>query len=81
MEDLIQKFEKYIEENHHNGIFKTYLEIEEITGVEIHDVIKFIDNCDDFRRNTNMKWTTLKMYHKYRGFWYKFSDILDGRIR
>ena len=79
MNELTQKFENYIEENHKNGIFKSYIEIEEITNIEIHEVIKIIDNSKNFCRNTNGEWTTRDMYEKYTSFWNKFLDA--GKIR
>ena len=81
MEGLTQKLENYIEKNHQKGIFLTYIEIENATGIDIHDVIKHIDESDNFRCNRDRKWTTLDMYKKYRGFWDKFWDLNAGVIR
>lgn len=74
MDELIKKFEDYIEENHENGIWKSYIEIEEITGIDIRDVIKTVYICNKFIENSKGNFTTRKMYKKYSNFWTKLRD-------
>lgn len=78
MEKMITKFEDYIEKNHSNGIWKNYIEIENITGIELHDVIKNVDNNYLFCKNQQGLFTTRKMYEKYTNFWLKFLDSYVG---
>ena len=75
MEDLIVKYEKYVNEHIEEGFWKSYIEIEEITGIEIHDVIRYIDDSNEFIINTSRKWTTRKMYSKHTKFWKKIIDV------
>ena len=77
---MIEKLEKYIDENYQDGIFYSYIEIEKITGVDIHEVINIIDDSSDIYMNGDLEFTTRKMYNKYRGSWRKFLDMFAGRI-
>ena len=74
MEDLIVKYEKYVNEHIEEGFLKYYIEIEEITGIDIREVIKYIDKSDEFVINSKRKWTTRKMYNKHTSFWKKVLD-------
>ena len=78
---LIYKFEIYINENHENGIFKDFLEIQEITGTELRDIILIIKNSDYFLKNSKGNYTTRTMYLKHMKFWPKVWDMFDGKIR
>jgi hypothetical protein len=79
---LIEKLENHIHQNKKDDIWKDYFEIETITGIDIHDVIKILRDCDKnlFCRNTNDKYTTRKMYEQYLSFWTKLRDSFAGRI-
>jgi len=80
METLTEKFEKYVNENHQYGVWKTYIEIEEITGIDIHDVINEIDASYNFCRNSSNQFTTRKLYSKYVPFCQKLRDSFAGRL-
>jgi hypothetical protein len=80
MKNLTEKFEDYINQNHMSGIWKTYVEIEKITGVEIHDVIEYLDSSKNFCRNSQNKFTTRKMYDRYIPFFEKLRDSFAGRL-
>lgn len=80
MKTLTEKFEDYINQNHKDGIWKTYVEIEKITGVEIHDVIEYLESSKYFCRNSRNKFTTRKMYEKYTPFLIKLRDSFAGRL-
>lgn len=77
---LIEKFDNFIDKCPYT-IWKSYSEIEEITGIDIHDVIKIIDNNGKFCQNSENKYTTRKMYKKYRSFTDKLLDSFANKIR
>lgn len=76
----VEKFEDYIEKNHTNGIWKNLIEIEEITGEDIHIIITDIDNSFEFCKNSQGKYTTRKMYEKYTSFWRKLLDVSTNKF-
>ena len=79
--ELTQKFDDYIDKNPNSGIWKSYAEIEKMTGVELHSVIEIVDASDDFCVNTERKFTTRNAYEKYSSWWTKLQDVFTGKIR
>ena len=75
MDDLLVKFESYVNEHKEEGLWKSILEIEKITGVDIHYIVEYVENSDDFIINTNRKWTTKRLYNSNTSFWKKIIDV------
>lgn len=82
MEELIEKFETYIIQNNINGIWKSYIELEQITGIDIRIIINSVNNNGlIFCENSRGKITTRKMYEKYTSFWCKLLDTWTNTYR
>lgn len=78
---FINSLESYIERNPQAGIWKNLLELEEITGFEVKDIIKNINKIDTIKQNSKDEYTTINLYNKYTKFWRKFLDGYIGYIR
>ena len=77
---IIEKLEKYINEHPEDGVWKDELEIETITGVDIHKIIKTLrsNSSNKFVHNRKDKYSTRNMYNKHASLWTKFKDNYLG---
>jgi len=77
---LIENFERCITDNEGNcGIWTTYIELESMSKIDIHDVIRIVDDSKEFIKNSTGQITTRKMYEEFAPFLVKVNNVLSGR--